>query len=558
MRKPAGRRAAKRALWCVAIAFGIAAGCSGQSSGLQPQNGSAPQPNAALESEINDLRSQMALMKSQMESQMAQMAAETSRLRAELEATREQAGLTRPAQTPAASELASAAAKQIDPPAQSIQSSPLGQSGQTGQTRRTGAPSSGESALHKVEKRLTSVEEQQGLLQSEMKDQNQEKVESASKYRVQLSGIALFNAFTNSGQADSLDVPQVAEGPEPLASNTQFGATVRQSEIGLQVFGPDLAGARIHGEVQTDFFGGFPSAPNGSTSGIMRIRTATVHLDWQNTSIVAGQDSLFFAPVTPTSFASLAEPAFAYSGGLWAWAPQIRLEHRFHYSESSTVLVQGGLLDSLSGETPYDSYFTVAQAGERSGQPAYAGRIAWQRTSSGRETTLGVGGYYGSQNWGFGRNIPGWALTGDWNAPLGRWFSLSGEIYRGHAAGGLGAGLGRSVLYNGPLTDPLTSVLGLNSVGGWGQLKFHPLERLEFNAAFGEDESFGSDLRRFQSARSYFDPALNRNQSGLFNVIFYPRSDLVLSLEYRRLRTSEISNSIYRASQVNLGIGVLF
>lgn len=556
MRKPASRRAAKRALWCVAIAFGIAAGCSGQSPGLQPQNGSAPQPNAALESEIKDLRSQMALMKSQMESQMAQMAAETSRLRAELEATREQAGLTRPAQMPAvpptASEIANVAAKQVDPPAQSSPSSETSQSGQTG------APSSGESALHKVEKRLASVEDQQGLLQSEMKDQNQEKVESASKYRVQLSGIALFNAFTNSGQADNLDVPQVAEAPGPLASNTQFGATVRQSEIGLQVFGPDLAGARIHGEVQTDFFGGFPSAPNGSTSGIMRIRTATVHLDWQNTSIVAGQDSLFIAPVAPTSFASIAEPAFAYSGSLWAWVPQIRVEHRFHYSESSAVLVQGGLLDSLTGETPYDSYYNAAQAGEQSGQPAYAGRIAWQRTSSGRETTLGVGGYYGSQNWGFGRRIPGWALTGDWNAPLGRWFSLSGEIYRGHAAGGLGAGLGRSVLYNGPLTDPLTSVLGLNSVGGWGQLKFHPLERLEFNAAFGEDESFASDLRHFQSAQSYFDPALNRNQSGLFNVIFYPRSDLVLSLEYRQLRTSEISNTIYRAGQVNLGIGVLF
>ncbi|HEV2417481.1 MAG TPA: hypothetical protein VGX94_06730 [Terriglobia bacterium] len=553
MRKPASRRAAKRALWCVVIAFGIAVGCSGQSSGLQPQKGSAPQSNAALESEIKDLRSQMALMKSQMESQMAQMAAETSRLRAELDATREQAGLTRPAQMPAAppaaSDLASVAAKQVDPPAQLSQLS---------QTEQTGAPSSGESALHKVEKRLASVEEQQGLLQSEVKDQNQEKVESASKYRVQLSGIALFNAFTNRGQADNLDVPQIAEDPGPFTSNATFGATVRQSEIGLQVFGPDLAGARIHGEVQTDFFGGFPSAPNGSTSGIMRIRTATVHLDWQNTSVVAGQDSLFFAPVTPTSFASLAEPAFAYSGSLWAWVPQIRVEHRFHYSESSSVLVEGCLLDSLSGEPPYDSFYSIAQAGEQSGQPAYAGRLAWQRTSSGRETTLGLGGYYGSQNWGFGRNIPGWALSADWNAPLGRWFSLSGEIYRGHAVGGLGAGLGRSVLYNGPLTDPLTSVLGLNSVGGWGQLKFHPLERLEFNVAFGEDESFASDLRRFQSAQSYFDPALNRNQSGLFNVIFYPRSDLVLSLEYRRLRTSEISNTIYRAGQVNLGIGVLF
>ncbi|MGH9352837.1 MAG: hypothetical protein ACRD2G_11865 [Terriglobia bacterium] len=476
----------------------------------------------------------MALMKSQ----MAQMETETARLRSDLDETRAQLGMIRPGEKPSASLAASEpdgiAAKQSAPP-----------SGST-------------SALHKVQQRLASVEEQQELLQSEVKDQNQTKVESASKYRLQLSGIALFNAFSNRGNADNLDVPQIAEAPEPLTSNALFGATVRQSEIGLQVFGPDFAGARIHGEVQTDFFGGFPSVLNGGTSGILRIRTATVHLDWRNTSLVAGQDTLFFAPLSPTSFASLAEPAFAYSGNLWAWTPQIRVEHRFAYSESSAFLVQGGILDSLTGEPPLNSFYKTSQAGERSGQPAYAGRVAWTKTSSGRTATLGVGGYYGSQDWGFGRRIPGWALTGDWNAPLGRWFNLSGEIYRGHAIGGLGAGTGRSVLYNGSLADPFTSVLGLNSVGGWGQLKFHPLERLEFNAAFGEDQSFASDIRSFQGARSYFNPLINMNQSGLFNVIFYPRSDLVLSLEYRRLRTTEIDNSIYRAGQVNLGIGVLF
>lgn len=538
MRKLASQRAAKRVFLCVGIALGLAAGCWGQTSVLPAQSNPAAKPdaapNAVLESEVKGLRSEMALM----QRRMAQMEAETSRLQAELEATRSQAGLTgptpSPSTTPAADDLANAATSQSD------------------------ASSRSKSTLQKVENRLAGLEEQQDILQNEVKDQNQEKVESASKYRVRLSGIALFNAFMNRGNADNLDVPQVAEAPGGLTSNAQFGATVRQSEIGLEAFGPDFAGARIHGELQTDFFGGFPPVLNGGTSAIMRVRTATVHLDWGNISLVAGQDALFFAPLAPTSFASLAEPAFAYSGSLWAWVPQIRLEHRFSTSENAAVLVEGGILDSRTGEPPSSGFYSAGQAGERSGQPAYAGRVAWTRTSSGRTATLGVGGYYGLQNWGFGRRIPGWALTGDLSAPLGRWFSLTGEIYRGHAIGGLGAGVGRSVIYNGPLYDPATSVLGLDSAGGWGQIKFHPTERLEFNAAFGEDQSFAADVRRFLGAQSYFNPSLDRNQSALFNVIFYPRSDLVLSLEYRRLITGDVDNSIYRAGQVNLGIGVIF
>lgn len=529
MRTRASRRAAMRALICVAIAFGMAAGCMGQSPGL-PAAGSAPaDSNAALESEVKDLQSAMKLM----QSRMAQMETETSRLRAEVEAARAPASTTQHDPVPPAGAASvDAAANQAGPP-----------SGST---------------LQKVEKRLSSLEEQQGVLQSEVKDQDQEKVESGSKYRVRLSGIALFNAFMNRGNADNLDVPQVAEAPGALTSNAQFGATVRQSEISLEAFGPDFAGARIRGEIETDFFGGFPPALNGGTSAIMRVRTATVRLDWDNTSLVAGQDALFFAPLAPTSFASLAEPAFAYSGSLWAWTPQIRLEHRFAVSENSAVLLEGGILDSRTGEPPSSGFYSTGQAGELSGQPAYAARVAWTRTASDKTTTIGAGGYYGSQNWGLGRRIPGWALTGDLNAPLGPWFSLSGEVYRGRAIGGLGAGVGRSVLYNGYPSDPATAVLGLNSLGGWAQLKFHPTGRLEFNAAFGEDQSFASDVRRFLNAQSYFNPSLDRNQSALFNVIFHPRSDLVLSLEYRRLITGDVDNSIYRAGQVNLGIGVIF
>jgi len=50
--------------------------------------------------------------------------------------------------------------------------------------------------------------------------------------------------------------------------------------------------------------------------GIARMRTASLRLDWKNTAVIAGQDSLFFSPLSPTSFASLATPAFPSAGNL--------------------------------------------------------------------------------------------------------------------------------------------------------------------------------------------------------------------------------------------------
>lgn len=406
--------------------------------------------------------------------------------------------------------------------------------------------------------RVSALEDEQKLLASELKDQYQTKVESASKYRMRISGIALLNVFGNRGSVDNLDVPNLAMPRGSLESSGSFGATMRQTQLGLEVYGPKLAGAQTSGSVKFDFFGGFPEIPNGTTMGLMRLRTATVRLDWAHSALVVGQDVPFFSPLSPTSIASLGVPAFAYSGNLWTWTPQIRFEHHVNLRGSSNLFLQAGILDGLSGEPYASAYGGVPQAGESSRQPAYGARVAWTRPIFGQSLTIGAGGYYSRQRWGFNRNVDAWAGTADWTIPFGRWFSLTGEFYRGRALGGLGGGIGRSVLFNGPLTDPATRVLGLNSIGGWTQLKFEPTERLEFNAAIGQDDSFARDLRFFSQAQSYLNPSLARNQTELFNVIYRPRSDLLLSLEYRPIRTATIYGEQQRAGQVNLGVGMLF
>ncbi len=49
--------------------------------------------------------------------------------------------------------------------------------------------------------RVASLEEEYQLLSGKVDDQYQTKVESASKYRVRLSGIVLMNLFSNRGSS---------------------------------------------------------------------------------------------------------------------------------------------------------------------------------------------------------------------------------------------------------------------------------------------------------------------------------------------------------------------
>jgi hypothetical protein len=281
-------------------------------------------------------------------------------------------------------------------------------------------------------------------------------------------------------------------------------------------------------------------------------------MDWTNTSVVVGQDALFFSPSSPTSFASLAIPALSNAGNLWGWLPQIRVEHRVVLGEESSLLLQAGILDPVSGERPETGSLRQPGPGELSRQPAYGTRIAWTRNVFGQPLRLGMGGFYSRQDYGFSRTVDAWAGMADMELPLTHRFSLSGKLYRGKGLGGLYGGSWRSALFDGDPTLPGTEVKGLNAVGGWAQLKFRLTNKLEFNSAFGMDNPYAADLKYFPNPQAYGDPALARNLSGFVNMIYRPRSDLLFSAEYRHLTTYSTSGGRNSAGHLNLMMGVLF
>jgi hypothetical protein len=419
-------------------------------------------------------------------------------------------------------------------------------------------PATAVAASTALEERVEKLEESTSLIGSKIDEQYQTKVETASKYRARLHGIVLMNSFLNVGNSDNLDFPTYSEPVRTGWPSNNLGATLRQSELGLEIFGPNVVGAKTSADIQMDFSGGFPGTGNGVNFGIVRLQTASIRLDWENTSLVAGQDSLFISPLSPTSFASLATPAFAFAGNLWGWTPQLRIEHRFAVADQQTVTMQAGVLDNLDWETPRNPFYRSPQAGELSGQPAYAFRTAWSRPVREHPLSFGVAGYYGRQNWTWGRFVDAWSAMADWQVPILPRLGLSGEFYRGRGIGGLGAAIGTSIVYGGDPTLPFSPIRGLDTAGGWSQLKLQLTPKLEVNGVFAIDDAFTSAIRGFATDQNNFGPILGRNRGTLGNVVFRPRSDLVLSAELRRLRTFPVYSSSSVTDQVNLSIGILF
>jgi len=396
------------------------------------------------------------------------------------------------------------------------------------------------------------------VVNARVEEQAQDKVESRLKYRLKLSGIVLFNAFGVSGQVDNLDVPTTAVSPIPGASSGSVGASLRQSILGLTGYGPDILGARTSGDVQLDFFGGLPYSYGGQTSGLVRLRTGRVRFDWANTSVIAGLDVPFFSPNMPSSFLSVAVPGFSSAGNLWTWTPTIRVEQRFD-TPHSRLKVEAGILDPTSYVNPYPNQ-RVPTPGESSRQPTYAVRLSVNNRDESRPMSFGISGVYSPQRYYGGTNVSSAGGVADWKIQFLKHVELSGEAFGGKGLDGFG-GVPEPVVpgddysYYGAAAPALARV---KMFGGWSQLKLRVDSRSEFNVGIGSGARNSGELR----AIAPLDPALAnlspRNDMLFVNYIYRPRSDVVLSPEFRRLRTYQLSGIPAIADQIGLSVGFLF
>jgi TolA-binding protein len=401
---------------------------------------------------------------------------------------------------------------------------------------------------------VQQLQDKTDVLASEIRTHDQTKVESASKYPVRLSGTVLFTSVALSGRTDDADLPVIAMPQMPGQPSGSLSATARQSVLGVDAEGPHVWGANTSAAVSVDFFGGIPYADYTTSAGTVRLRTAHATLAWPDRAMTVAFEQPILTPRNPTSWMTVGEPALAWSGNLWTWAPQLE------YREDN--LLPGGhlrgefaLIDPPAPGPPPSTSDRIPDGSENSRQPGYEARLSENLKWGSRDVAFGASGYYSREAFGYGAHGDAWAGAADWEFPVAKGVNFTGEFYRGRSIGGLGGG----TFKNYASYDGGEYYKALDAEGGWGQVKFTFSPELEGNLAMGQDNAFEGELRDSDLAAEntiYVD--LARNQTAFANLVYRPRTYLLFSAEYRQIRSWPILGDANRDHIVGLAAGYLF
>jgi uncharacterized coiled-coil protein SlyX len=404
---------------------------------------------------------------------------------------------------------------------------------------------------------LGEIRERQAIEESQIATHDVSKVETESKYPLKVTGLLLFNGFVNTRQVDVSASPAYA-APGPGST----GLSLRQTVLGLDARGPQWFNAASHADLRVDFFADAAQS-NYAASGVLRLRTAHATLDWQNTEAFVELDRSILAPNQPSSLVAVAQPELAWAGNLWNWNPQIGVSHQFAVSDASRIKAQAALIDTYDPQLPGATSISSVTQTERSRWPGTEVRIAFQHGKSGGGPEIGAGGYFSPHRTADGNRFDAWAGTMDMRLPLGKYFEVTTNAYRGQALAGLGAG--GYVNYYDLYSGSTEIAHALDDVGGWAQFKARAGQRVEMNVGFGTDNPFANEIHAAllstngsseTSSSSY--PGLARNRSFFSNVIYSPSAYLLFSLEYKRLWTNYAAGPTYFSDSIGIGAGYKF
>lgn len=378
-----------------------------------------------------------------------------------------------------------------------------------------------------------SLDERVSVNEARTAEQAQTKVEAAHKSPLQLTGLVLFNAFTNSEGRNSTAV--VASNL--LADSYGSGATVRQTLLGFNFQGPQIAGGgRVDGSLLMDFWGG-SSQPG---SNWFRLRQASISLDWANRTFTIGQDKPLISPYQPESLAEVGIPPLSGAGNLWYWLPQARYEERLRLGPTSGVKAQIALLQS--GGT---AYLTAKQAYNYTAplKPALEGRVAfWHRFDDKRRIEIAPGFHVSSIQFA-GTPVDSRIGSLDWLITPASHVSITGTIFTGQNVAGLGS------LGNGIAAAPNGLLRAVHTSGGWTQFAFPITDRLTLNVFGGLENDEAANLSA---------PTIVRNWSYAANVIYHLNSSFMVGLEGLQMRTRSASGVTGDQNRYDLAFGYLF
>lgn len=410
-----------------------------------------------------------------------------------------------------------------------------------------------ELSLNSINDQLLEIKDMVDVHDTRLKNASRVTVETGEGFNVKLHGTLLFNTYYNSAGTDDPPTGLYLLGGNniSLENGANFGATIRQTQLGFSFFAPQIGKWKLSGDLQLDFFGGNPPVYNGRAFSPLRLRIARAKLESGRFAFIVGQDDPIISPLNPTSIAQVGFPALAESGNLWSWTPQAKVAYRLISSENERLTIEGGILAPYNGQTNTEFQFeTRPDAGERSRMPAFETRISYARGDlesipsnaylafDPQPFQVGLGVHYGRhlavapRDGMPGTTINSVAVSGDYVIPITNKMTLTGEVFWGRSLGGLGGGIVQGIVF--PFYG--SRAIGVRSIGGWSQLQIRPRNNVAIHLAYGLDDPYSEDLidTRFDLSAGV-SRAANRTFSG--NILYRFRSNFIISTEYRFMQT---------------------
>lgn len=360
----------------------------------------------------------------------------------------------------------------------------------------------------------------------------QTKVEASQRYPVQLTGIALFNAFINgshSGGAQNPVTASVNAGPH------NDGATLRQTVLGLTYHGPQtFLGGAVSGSLYMDFFGG----TSDSLNQLFRLRLATIQLDWPNTTVAVGQDKPIVSRREPNSFAQVGVSPLTAAGNPWLWRPQARIEQRFRFSDKTLLSTEAGVFQTKesANQNPY-----VTEEIESS-RPAFEARVNIKRDfTAGRRLEIAPV-FHTSTSHILGRSIPSRLYGIDWLIKPVAQVEITGMLFHGQNFANIGA-------LGGITVTPAEQVVAIHGSGGWTQLRYLATPKLSFDLYGGQQDDRNKDLS---------SGGIGKNQYYAANVMYLLAPNVIAAFEIGQARTTYLGRGNRLNNHYDLALAYLF
>ena len=400
----------------------------------------------------------------------------------------------------------------------------------------TGSPEA--PSAESVEKLADSV----AVQSTRIEEQAQSKVESLQRFPIRITGMVLFNAYTNSRSEGAYSSPIATSD----TSARSAGGTLSQSILGLEFFGPGtFLGGKIRGNIQMDFYpyGGSYTAtpPAGALDNLTpRLRTGALIIDWGSRSLMVGREKPLIAQRDPDSLAQVGLPPLSGAGNLWDWQPQIRLEQNFHITSGNTVTLQAALYSTHETNTQLPDPLAATLEPAR---PGWEGRVQFAHRRGDEPYFELAPGFHYSVSHVAGDSIASQLVTLDGLFRPIHLIEFSGAFFGGQNAAGLG-GLGP-----GFRVTPDGEAYAVNSRGGWLQMALFPTQRLSLHF-FG-----GAQVNRRSDLVGYY-PQSNISFAG--NVYYRLAPNVFLAFEAAQVRTAWTSGTTNLRNHYDLALAYKF